>query len=284
MRHKILLIFICLFGINFTARTQSQPLDISLANIQTVAEEFALQFLINYSENVTDVFIVPKEKNWYVDLSPSIHIMTGTEDAFSSIEAKISGNFVNFDTLTVGGIHGVPNSAGFFNVFPVSAGIETNKQFDNINGLLEIGYIPWYQNMKTLPQIMQNSSVSIFVQGGYKFKSSDADSLFSGTGNEIQGKELTEDAILRLKTNIEFNLNNNHLKSEPQTLFLPIGITGKSNMWFDLLNNEIYYNITGMAHLYLQPDKSIDFFYEKGSGAPNFHQGEQFGVGLTLRY
>ena len=263
---------------------QIDPLNVSVSNIRTVAEEYALQFLVDYSENMTDVFIVPKEKNWYLDLSPSLHFMTGTEDAFSSIEVKVSGNFVNFDTVSVAGIHGVPNSAGFFHVFPISLGVEANKQFTNVNGLVEVGYIPWYQNIADLPQIIRNSHVSILVQGGYKFDKADMDSSLIGTGNEIQGKEINDDAILRIKTSIEFNVNNNHQKTESNAMFLPIGFTGKSKAWFDLVNSEIYYNLSGSMHLYIQPDKSVDFFYEKGSGAPNFHQGNQFGVGLTMRY
>jgi hypothetical protein len=52
------------------------------------------------------------------------------------------------------------------------------------------------------------------------------------------------------------------------------------------MNSEIYYTLEAKVRFYLsqQKDKFFDFEYQKGSGAPNFNQGDQFGIGLTVTF
>jgi hypothetical protein len=63
-----------------------------------------------------------------------------------------------------------------------------------------------------------------------------------------------------------------------------VGLAGKADCWYDFLNGEVYYTIQGKLRFYLtqNKDKFFDFKYQKGSGAPNFNQGDQFGMGLTV--
>ena len=65
-----------------------------------------------------------------------------------------------------------------------------------------------------------------------------------------------------------------------------VGLVGNADGWYDFLNSQIYYTVQGNLRLYLTAgeDKYFDFQYQKGSGAPNFNQGDQYGIGLTISF
>ena len=65
-----------------------------------------------------------------------------------------------------------------------------------------------------------------------------------------------------------------------------VGLWGSADAWYDILNSEIYYRLEGTVRFFLSAnkDKFFSLNYQKGSGAPNFNQGEQFGMGLTVTF
>ena len=217
--------------------------------------------------------------NSLFQLTPQFNVQTGTGDAFSSINAKLSGIIMCFSKTTVAG-QTTPNTSKAFQTFPISAGIETNNKFNIINGIIEAGWVPWYQtqgNTKT-PALLKHTKFGLFVQGGYKF-SVDTTGKTAVGGEIDQSKEKVDNSIFRAKGSFGI---------DTKTLFelsgVGVGLVGNADGWYDFLNGQVYYTIQGKMRFYLtqNKDKYFDLKYQKGSGAPNFNQGDQFGIGLTV--
>jgi hypothetical protein len=65
-----------------------------------------------------------------------------------------------------------------------------------------------------------------------------------------------------------------------------LGLKGIADGWYDFLHGRVYYVVQGKLRLFLteSEDKFFDFQYQKGSGAPNFNRGDQYGIGLTVTF
>ena len=63
-----------------------------------------------------------------------------------------------------------------------------------------------------------------------------------------------------------------------------LNVVPSAEFYYDIANDEVYYQLKGILRLKLAGSSAIDFTYEKGSGAPNFNEGDQFGVGLTFAF
>ncbi|MCZ4222641.1 hypothetical protein [Pedobacter rhodius] len=65
-----------------------------------------------------------------------------------------------------------------------------------------------------------------------------------------------------------------------------VGLVGNGDVWYDFLNGQVYYTVQGKLRFYLtqNKDKFFEFKYQKGSGAPNFNQGDQYGLALTITF
>ena len=76
------------------------------------------------------------------DLAPDIDIESGSEDTFQSIVAKVTGNYVNYGLIDPAEVGLPPGKAPtidygrLMHVFPISAGIETTRHADAVNGIV----------------------------------------------------------------------------------------------------------------------------------------------------
>src|SRR6185295_13064227 len=141
-------------------------------------------------------------KNSIFSISPEFNMLTGTDDAFSSINLKAVGHLMTFKTTEVAGLK-TPNTNALFHTFPFAVGIETNNNFNNINAILEAGWVPWYQAPGVnLPEILKATTIGVFLQAGYKF---DIDSTGKPpVGGEInQSEERPDKFLARVKGSID---------------------------------------------------------------------------------
>jgi hypothetical protein len=58
----------------------------------------------------------------------------------------------------------------------------------------------------------------------------------------------------------------------------------KATGWYDALNSEFYYSVGADFEIDLGDDKDFVLQYLKGSGAPNFNEGDQFGAFLKIAF
>lgn len=147
-----------------------------------------------------------------------------------------------------------------------------------------MGWVPWYQTQgnRRTPKLLKYTKFGIFLQGGYKFDIDTDSTQRIPIGGEVdESKEKTDNAIFRAKGS--FGIDT---KSLFEISGIGIGLIGNIDTWYDFLNSEIYYSINGKLRFYLteSKDKYFDFKYQKGSGAPNFNQGDQFGMGLMVTF
>lgn len=205
-------------------------------------------------------------------------IKQGGEDALDGIIAKAQGvKAYTGDIARQSTIYAVP----------FSAGIESDRDGDNIALIGEIGVVPLIPQ-RVVPLLVSSESAphygfgknraGLFVQFGYKAA---ADREQDEGGAKSVSEEGENDAIARLKLDIRHSFESGAIGFEPHL-----------KTWYDMLNGRVYYNAKAVVRFSLQDSvfasalgrSSIDFVYEKGSGAPNFNEGEQISANLTVAF
>ncbi len=289
-------IALCLI-LNFSAVAQEQddtPLDISIKTILTDFQNEAISLGIDYARSLDSLFqtkdiLLAQDKSLF-QLTPGIHVQTGTEDAFSSIQLKLSGIFMTFKTTYVGN-QVTPDLNKGFQTFPISLGIETNNRFNTLNTLAEAGWVPWFKKNPNGNMLnpFRTIRLGLFVQSGYKFnfvKDSLAitcpkDTLNLCDGEADESHEAPNSFLLRAKGSLKIDTQNLITVGN-----VGLGLSGAAHGWYDIKNNAWYYRAQAALRMYFsrQNNKYFDIAYQKGSGAPNFNAGSQFGMGLTVAF
>lgn len=259
------------------------PLCVSIGALKTELERSALKFALKYVEDFSTYTQNNQEKS-LIYYTPDINIETGSEDSFSSIVAKMSAVYLYFGTTTIAGYE-TPKTEDLVHVVPISLGFESNRGFTNVAGLVEMGYIPWYQNqaLKSESRFVRElarTSVGVFAQGGYKFDAQSADSIGAEGGEVDQSEENADDGILRLKLSAKYGRT---LLLDPKQGF-GIGVVAAGDGWCDIWNAEVYHRVQASFRIMLSKTRSFDLVYENGSGTPNFNKGKQFSANITVLY
>jgi hypothetical protein len=273
------------------AKESSNPNQASEAFIGTVrseAEKSLLKLAIDWSETLpVEVFAI-SSPNFIWKIQPSLKIETGDKDAFSGVVGKLTllGSYIPESIL------GDTNNGIFIaHTFPVSVGVESDGDFRTINGLLEAGYVPWFtpSALDWLPKGSKGRWTilpGIFIQAGYKF-SSDArepgEMVPAGSADKDASEENESDMLFRAKASLKIKSPIFALGNIADYNLGLQGIAG-ADLWYDLVNDEVYHRITGTLRVHVSETKSFDFKYEHGEGAPNFNRGEQFSLGLTILF
>jgi len=262
----------------FAQEESSTPLDLTIGTIRTEAEAAAIGLLVEFTEDIGPEYLLnnckPEKSNWLFDISPSIELQTGEADAFNRVIAKLVGNYIRFDTTRVAGIV-TPKSSSLFHVFPFSVGFEADRKFDNVSFLLEAGYVPFH--LGSPHKIGLKTKVGLFLQTGYKFEVDDESMPANPVGGAIdESEEGPNSGLFRVKLDGKTDLKLGTFES---IRFMP-----RIRLWFDLANFAIYYGSEAVVRFDLAANKSFDLKYEKGSGAPNFNEGEQFSANITVAF
>ncbi len=274
-----LVIFLLILLSSFSAQSQ---LTVSLGAGKTELKNAAITIGLSYTRSLDSIwgrktFFKGGKKSLFA-ISPEANITTGNQDAFSSINIKAVGMWMVFQTTTVSNLK-TPNTAKTFHCFPFSLGAETNNLFNTINGIAEIGWVPWYQAYtSTLPDWMKRTKMGIFLQGGYKFYVDSTGKTAIG-GQIDQSLELPQREILRTKGS--FGIDTKNLTNING---LGIGLVGNADVWYDILHGVWYHHLGAAAKFYISNDSYIMIMYDHGSGAPNFNLGDQFATGLTVKF
>lgn len=258
---------------------QAQEGNMAVGYVQTELRKNAVSFAVDYAKKLEPKLELFKTGDRSLfSFTPDVKVLVGSNDAFNGITAKYVGNIMVFDTTSVAGIHDIPDLSKTFHNFPVSVGMESNQSFTFVNGLVEAGYVPWYQSDKRINPIVRQTKVGIFLQGGYKFSTNDTTKNRGGATDEssekADGNLFRAKLVLGVSPTVYFD-------SEKQFGF---SLIGNSTTWYDFINNEIYYKLEGKLRFLITRDYYFELGYEKGSGAPNFNQGGQFTTNLAVRF
>lgn len=277
-----------------TIAQEGEPLNVSIKTILTDFQNEAIGLAIDYTRSLDSMFqvqdiLMAQDKSLF-QLTPGINVQTGTEDAFSSIQLKLSGIFMTFKTTYVGN-QVTPDLNKGFQTFPISLGIETNNRFNTLNTLAEVGWVPWFKKNPDAKALNPFRTIrfGLFIQSGYKFdfvKDGDAvtcpmDTMDVCNGGADESAEEPNSFLLRSKAS---------LKIDTQNLVdlgnVGLGLSGSAHGWYDIKNQAWYYRAEAALRIYFsrKDDKYFDIAYQKGSGAPNFNRGSQFGMGLTVAF
>lgn len=274
MKKIILLSLLSLFTI-----VGSAQLTVELGANKTDLNKNAFTFAVSYFRSLDSLFggeemFVPGKRSFLL-VTPEIDIRTGTEDAYSSIVLKAAGIWNVFQTKKSSGGLIVPDFGKTVHSFPVSIGLETNNQFNNTNGILEVGWVPFYQSYtRSSPAWIKHTKFGVFLQTGYKFN---GDTTGAG-GQHYEGEEQVKDAIFRGR-----GLFSVDTKTILRAGNINVGLVGSVEGWADIVNSAFYHKVEGRARLHISDSQYIDFIISSGSGAPLFNQAKQYGVGTTIK-
>jgi hypothetical protein len=278
-RHALILV---LWLIALQAIAQKGQNEVSIQALRTDLKAESVSLSFKYIPVLDSVFsskeIFAASSRALVQFAPHLDYKAGTQDAFSYGILKLTGFVMFFKQVEIAGIK-TPDTSKPFSLLPASVGIETNKPLSAINAIAEIGYTRWYQQPGVkLPAWVKKTQLGFFLQSGYKFNS---DPTASGTqgGSVDESKEKVNSGIVRLKGDVRFDTRNLMRRKS-----YGIGFLGDATLWYDMLHDAFYYRLEGKTRVYFSKNIYCDFTYEKGSGAPNFNQGTQYGVGLTAAF
>ena len=253
------------------------PLHVTLAALRTQAEAEAVGFLIDYAETLSELDILDAKPGMATNIFPDIKIQTGEEDAFSSLTAFLGVRIFKFEETVVDGVI-TADPTKLMNIFAINAGAETTRNFDNVAGLVELGWAPVKYSKHSNLKLGLNPAFATYLQGGYKVGIEDPDPDATG-GDVDESAEDPDSALLRFKTEFSADIDLVELGNGKAIKLVPA-----AEFYYDFLNSEVYYSLRGILRLQLAEDKAFDFSYDKGSGAPNFNEGDQFGMGLRISF
>jgi hypothetical protein len=232
-------------------------------------------------------------------ITPAAEVTGGAEDSFDGVILKLTGHYLMASATKIYGAHadGTPDETVFemglnlenpFYVVPFAFGLETTRELDFASGLFEVGLRPYI--MQNFPlQIGRDIQFGAFIQTGYKFKIDDnvnASAERDG-GAKDESSENTDDFLARLKFDAAFDIDLSKSTIGIAGLGgLPLKFIGHGKFWYDAANNDTYHSLAATLRMTVneQQKSFIDFTYQKGSGAPTFNQGTQFGAKLTIKY
>jgi hypothetical protein len=276
---KIILVYLFL-TVRFFCFAQNE-LSLDIATVKTAFKNTALGIGIDYLKQYNNIDKQFNGRNGFLSITPELTAKMGTSDVFSQLIVKLSGFYLKGKVIELEGVKLI-DSKSMMHVFPISIGAESNTDFTFINSLVEVGYVPYYQGQgnNNVSDFLKLTQVSVFLQAGYKNKI-DTVNAANITGGKIdESEEQINNGLLRSKVNITLDTKNFFTGKDKPGL----GLIGRATWWYDFLNSKTYYRLEGKLRLYLVKNKYFDFTYEKGSGAPNFNKGEQFGAGLSVTF
>ncbi|MGV8879370.1 MAG: hypothetical protein ACOH2A_10095 [Sphingobacteriaceae bacterium] len=260
--------------------TYAQHLDLNVGSVRTELKNGAFNYAVKYAKDLIDT--TNKQYNFskgFLVILPEFNSQGGSKDAYSTVTAKVTGFLTHFKTTEIAGLQ-IPDLQRTFSVIPFAGGMETNSDVSFVNGIVEMGYFPWYwQPQSKGPNILKYTKTAIFLQSGYKFRT---DSSTNHTGGKTDNsRERVDRGILRSKFILELDSKRLLTSKKNGT---SIGLISATNIWYDLLNSCFYYRLEAKARIYISDQYHADLKYEKGSGAPNFNTGDQFGASLGISF
>lgn len=263
--------------------TTNTPVELSIGTLRTEAELAAIGIAIKYLKELDVNYFFgnfdkannEKGRGWILDLYPEIEIQTGEADSFNAVVVKVRGNYMSFKKINRKGII-TPDTSRAFSIFPVSFGVESNRNFESSSLLLEVGYVPF--NPMNNIELGTSTKLGLFLQAGYKFEVDDTPVDVEG-GAEDESEEVPDSEIARLKFDLSTSLLSTDAFGGYNVALIP-----SARGWYDIANEEFYHKLEADISISLDQGRTLNFKYEKGSGSPNFNEGSQFGTYIKLLF
>lgn len=208
----------------------------------------------------------------FYDFRPDVLIQYSDDSLFDSVQMGLDGVYGVTPCKVVDG-RDEWNFLGLSHVFLFGAGIETDSKIENVNGILEIGYVPYYPGLFGESRIKYGPNVLLgfFLQAGYKFDTGGDD------GEDLEnkgGSEVSDTEIGRAKTRLQLSF----------PLSDALELVGDFSLWYDFVNDDVYDKSEFGFRVKVAEDQFVDLLYNNGSGAPNFLTGEKFSASYTIRF
>ena len=267
----------------------AQQPSVSLGGVWTEAEARAVKIGVKFLKDLPDVFEGTYDSSRHSgslwDFSPSVELQTGEKGTFNGLVAKFTGHLVLFKTTEVAGLV-TPDSSRLFHAFPMSFGFESDRTFNTLNAIAEVGWSPFFfANPNT--RLGLNPKVGVFVQAGYKFDrdqvvgsapSGDLGGVADLTELGDAGAEQPGEALARLKLDASGDYTLPALGKR-------LSLMGTATAWVDLRNSELYHSVSATLRISMSDDVHFDAFkWQNGAGAPNFNEGDEFSSNLTIEF
>jgi hypothetical protein len=251
----------------------------------TDVQDRAVGVGFSYLSSLGDSSLFKGTDKSFTDLEYGVAVETGSADAFSTTQLTLGGFTAFFQTTEVAGFV-TPEFQKTFHVVSYNAGLETNERFGFVNGLVELGYVPWYwtervQSIASFPDYFRrHSRFQVQLQAGYKWGVDTGRIMLEG--GKVDASSEAEDSFIA-RGNASFALQDQWRFGQKKAW--GIGYEAMAQAWYDIANGALYYQLKAEANLLISSDFSLKLFeYERGAGAPLFNEGDQFSAGLSFTF
>jgi hypothetical protein len=239
---------------------QEEPVNLTLGALRTAAGGAALDFIVSCVPGSVPVQVKGRQ---FLFASPDVEFALNGGNGLGHLHAGVVANWVHFTVKTLPSGVVVPDLRAFVHDVPLSLALETTDELDTADVLLEAGYAPW------LPTGWRDKvRFGVFAQGGGRVGLLENDTTVPAGGSRAIARAR---GLLRVGFRV------------PDTSRFAVGLTGRAEGWYDLLGSKLEYSLRGVLRLFWDRNRSLDLYYQKGTGAPAFDDSGQFGIGVTLQ-
>lgn len=268
-----------------SAGPADKPLQLSLGTLKEEAEKSAVRALVKFGDGaaLTEALVRPESASFYV-VSRKVEFDATDSGTFGGVALRYG--VVRYSPtqrdVIVDGLK-LTQSAGWINRYPVSLGLDADRDFKDRDLLLEAGWVPAMGNPGTSCfKLGLNPVIGIVGQLGRRTRDNAAPDF--------------ERSLRRVKVEFKsafeigscFGVRPSGNGAGPlDALTADIAkwrVRLEATGWYDFVTRTEYKYAALTLRMPVGPDSFVDLKREVGATAPGFTQGSQYGAYLTVQY
>lgn len=278
--------------------TSGAALELTIGTVKDQVESAAVRALVKYGDRVSeDDRLSNAAKPVFFEVTRKVQFDVTDKGAFGGVALRYGAKAYKVPfrerVLPNGKTALVSDSDGWMHVFPVTVGVDADRNFKNRDILLEGGYVPFKGDSGTSCfKLGGNPAVGFSGQLGHRTR--DPATAKPDEKSTLKRVKLEVLADFKLgcfrRKNSSASASDGGVADEDSLLAMfakdlsEVRILVEGRAWrdFDLKDNFKYASLT--VRVPVGKGMFMDFKREVGSEAPTFAKGSQFGAYLTVQF
>ncbi len=305
IRSSFRILFISLLALSATKSLaeENTGASLSIGSIRDQVEGSAIRILAKYGDslNITDK-LVPQEgsgnRRSFYALSQQFKVDTADKGNFGGVSFRYGVKYYNEGVKT--DPNAPPREDGkpvikfdgdqWMHVIPINIGADADRNFNNHDYLVEVGYIPaLYKAGDSCFKIGANPIFGVGGQLGYRKRNA----LPTATGQLPEQSGPLRRLKLEGKAGLDFGcLSKTSGADQASTRLLDALLSGilswqlsvAGTGWRDFVEQRNYKKYEGVLSIPTGPKSSIDIKREFGAAPTDFDTGAKFSANLTIEF
>jgi hypothetical protein len=276
--------------------TSAMGLELTLGTVKDQVESAAVRALVKYGDRVSeDDRLSNASKPVFFEVTRKVQFDVTDKGAFGGVALRYGAKAYKVPfgerMLPNGRTALVSDSNGWMHVFPVTVGVDADRNFKNLDVLLEAGYVPFKGDSgASCFKLGGNPAVGLSGQLGHRNRDPATAKPDEKSTLKRVKLEVLADFKLGCFRSKSPNASDGGVAEEDSLLTMfakdlyEVRILVEGRAWrdFDLKDNFRYAALT--VRVPVGKGMFMDFKREVGSEAPTFAKGSQFGAYLTVQF